>query len=320
MRSLAGRVLVMAMKALLAAVIAGLLTGSAVAQNAGGAEQRVAATPTLRGGVVDNAIGSVDSFAPASSGDPDIGEQVLLQPADSYQAFSAWTNWNYFWTSNPDLLDDTAGSDGLLTGSVGGSWLPYLGHNLFAEFSVEQSIFRYATRTDLDFDALSLTAGLVYVIRDLDDLTLFTNYGYDLLTDQRWDGEIFHSHEIVAGVRKVFSISRGQRVYSSLSADFVIGGQPDYALRHDFVWLNGYQANLTRNLKLDLYYQISAQAYTEVDRADLNQLIGGGLTLGITRWLSVQTTATLGINDSTEEFYDYFSANIGGGIGVLVNF
>ncbi len=293
---------------------------SALAQNASVAEERVSAMPEARGGTVDNAIGSVDSFAPASSGDPDIGEQVLLQPANSYQAFSAWTNWNYFWTSNPDLLDDTAGSDGRLTGSVGGSWLPYLGNNLFADFSVEQSIFRYAQRTDLDFDALSVNAGLVYVIRDLNDLTLFTNYGYDLLTDRRWSDEIFHSHTITAGVRKVFSISRGQRFYSSLSADFVLAGQPDYALRHNFGWLSGYQANLTRNLKLDLYYQLSAQAYTDVDRSDLNQLVGGGLTLGITRWLSVQTTATLGINNSTEEFYNYFSANIGGGIGVLVNF
>jgi hypothetical protein len=293
---------------------------STVAQNASVAEQRVSVMPGARGGAVDSAIGSVDSFAPGSTGDPDIGEQVLLQPASSYQAFSAWSNWNYFWTSNPDLLDDTAGSDGLLTGSVGGSWLPYLGHNLFAEFSVEQSIYRYARRTDLDFDALSLTAGLVYVIRDLDDLTLFTNYGYDLLTDQRWSGEIFHSHTITTGARKVFAISRGQRIYSSLSADFVLAGQPDYALRHDFAWLSGYQANLTRNLKLDLYYQISAQAYPSAVRADLNQLIGGGLTLGITKWLSVQTTATLGINDSTEEYYDYFSANLGGGLGVLVNF
>ncbi len=305
---------------LLLVVTVGLFTGSASAQNAISAEQRVAATPGPRSGAVENAIGSVDSLAPASSGDPDIGEQVLLQPADSYRAFSAWSNWNYFWTSNPDLLEDTAGSDGLLAGSVGGSYLPYLGRNLFAEFTVEQSIYRYARRTDLDFDALSLTAGLVYVIRDLDDLTLFTNYGYDLLTDRRWSGEIFHSHTITTGMRKVFAISRGQRIYSSLSADFVLAGQPDYALRHDFAWLSGYQANLTRNLKMDLYYQLSAQAYTSTERADLNQLIGGGLTLGITKWLSVQTTATLGINNSTEEFYDYFSANLGGGIGVLVNF
>ncbi len=307
-------------KGLLAGVVVGWLAGSVSGQNASSAEDRVATTPGLRSGVVDNAIGSVDSLAPASAGDPDIGEQVLLQPTDSYRAFSAWSNWNYFWTSNPDLLDDTAGSDGLLAGSVGGSWLPYLGRNLFAEFSAEQSIYRYAQRTDLDFDALSLTAGLVYVIRDLDDLTLFTNYGYDLLTDQRWSGEIFHSHTITTGMRKVFAISRGQRVYSSLSADFVLAGQPDYALRHDFSWLSGYQANLTRHLKLDLYYQLSAQAYTATDRADLNQLIGGGLTVGITNWLSVQTMATLGFNDSTEEFYDYFSANLGGGIGVLVNF
>ncbi|MGC1481414.1 MAG: hypothetical protein WA771_12995 [Chthoniobacterales bacterium] len=289
-------------------------------QNATSAEERVAQTPRARGAAVGGTIGDVERLAPASAGDPDIGEQVLLQPAATYEAFSAWSNWNYLWTSNPDLLDDTSESDGLLTGSLGGSFLPYLGKNLFGEFSAEQSIYRYADRTDLDFDALSLTAGLIYVVRDLGDLTLFTNYNYDLLTDRAWNGEIFHSHTITAGARKVFAITRGQRAYTSFSADFNVGGWPDYALRHNFSWLTGYQANLTRSLTLDLYYQISAQAYLYDDRADLNQLIGGGLTYGITEWLSVQTTASLGINSSTEEFYDYFAANLGGGIGVLINF
>ncbi len=297
------------------------MAGLAIGQtNANSAEQRLSSQPEARGGSVAGTIGDVERLAPPSGGDPDIGEQVILQPADSYEAFSAWTNWNYFWTSNPDLLDDTRGSDGLLTGSLGGSFLPYFGNNLFGEFSAEQSIYRYAERTDLDFDALSLTAGLIYVVRELGDLAVFANYGYDLLTDRRWDGEIFHSHTITTGVRKVFPITRGQRAYTSVNADFNLGGWPDYALRNNYAWLTGYQANLTRALKLDLYYQISAQAYLHDDRADLNQLIGGGLTYGLTDWLSVQTTASLGINSSTEEYYSYFAANLGGGIGVLINF
>lgn len=297
------------------------VAGLARAQDASVAEDRAAMFPEGRGGgVVSGVIGAADAFAPASPSDADIGEQVLLQPADSYEAFSAWTNWNYYWTSNAELLDDAQGADGFLTGTVGASFLPYFGANLFGEFSAEQSLFRYAKNTSLDFNSLSLTAGLIYVIRELGDLTVFGNYNYDLLTASDLESEIFHSHTLTAGVRKVFNLSRAHLLYTSVYADFVLAGQPAYALRNDYVWLSGYQVNLTRALRFDLYYQLSAQAYVDVDRADLNQLVGGGLSLAVTRWLSVQALTSLGINSSTDEYYSYFAANLGGGIGILVNF
>jgi hypothetical protein len=34
----------------------------------------------------------------------------------------------------------------------------------------------------------------------------------------------------------------------------------------------------------------------------------------------VQALSTIGINRSTESTYNYFAANLGGGIGILVNF
>jgi hypothetical protein len=285
------------------------------------AQQQAELPQAVQGGLVSSSMTSAQTFAPASPADSDIGEQVLLQPQQKYQAFSAWTNWNVFWTSNAQLLDDTnGGSDTFLSGTVGGSWLPYLGNNLFADFSAEQSLFRYARNGSLDFNSLRLQAGLIYVVRQLDDLTLFTHYTYDLLTSRGLNSQIYADHVWTVGARKVWTLSRAFLLYGSANADFTLGGEPSYALRNEFSLLGGGQVSLTRCLKLDLYYRVAAQAYRYADRSDFNQLIGGGLSLEITRWLSVQAVSTLGINGSTQSEYDYFAANLGGGVGILVNF
>lgn len=284
------------------------------------AQEQADIAQTVQGGVASTSMTATEAFAPASPADPDIGEQVILQPEQRYQAFSAWTNWNVFWTNNAELLDDTQGSDTFLSGTVGGAYLPHLGGNLFLDLSAEQGLYRYARNAGLDFESLQLRAGLVYVIRPLGDLSLFSHYVYDLLTSRGWDDEIYSAHTWSTGARKVFSLNRANVFYASASVDFTLGGEPSYALRNEFAALLGYQLALTRHVKIDLYYRAAAQAYRYADRADFNQLIGGGVTFEVTRWLSVQALSTLGINRSTDEDYSYFAANLGGGVGVLVNF
>ena len=283
-------------------------------------ERQQITNESLGGGVRTNTLGGFSSFAPASPSDPDLGEQVLLQPAQQYQPFSIYTNWSGFWTSNPDLLDSSGGSDTFLVGTVGVNYLPYFGRNLFGEFTVQQSIYRYATNSDLDFNALTATAGLIYVIREWDDLTLFARYEYDLLTPSGYNEDLFNDQSINFGLRKSWILNRAILAYGSLSADFSLGGQPDDALRNDFSALLGWQFGLTRVVKADIYYRASAQAYHADGRADFNQLIGGGLTFDVTRWLSVQTLSSIAINSSNDETYSYFAANLGGGISLMVTF
>jgi len=284
------------------------------------ARQQVGVAQNVQGGVVSSSMTSTEAYAPPSSADSDIGEQVLLQPSQKYQAFSAWTNWSVFWTNNAALLNDTAGSDTFLSGTVGGSYMPYLGGNLFADFSAEQGLFRYANNGSLDFNSLELKAGLVYVIRPLGDVALFGDYTYDMLTARGFNKEIYSDHTLSIGARKSFAINRANLVYTSTSAQFSLGGEPAYALRNEFACLVGYQAALTRMMRFDLYYRVSAQDYTDSSRADFNQLIGGGVSFEVTKWLTIQALSTIGINRSTEGAYNYFAANLGGGIGILVNF
>ncbi len=309
---------------LVAAIVVGYVTtefARAQAPSAASqAQERASITSEIPLGAARTSLTSAEGLAPASPSDSDIGDQVVLQPQDEYDPFTAYAGTDFYWTSNAELLNDTAGSDAFFTTTAGVNYLPSLGNNLFADFAVEGSIFRYARNAGLDFNAFSLAAGLVYVIPDFHNVTLFANYRYSLLTNRAFNREIYHDHTLTGGVRKSFALSRAQQFYTALAAEFSLGGEPAYSLRHDFAWFLGYQADLTRAVKLDLYYRLAVQPYRYADRTDLNQLIGGGLSFGITRWLSVQTTATLGINNSTEQIYSYFAANIGGGISVLVNF
>jgi hypothetical protein len=304
------------------AAVGGLALPTLRAQQANQAsqtQQQANVTQSVQSGAASlSSPGS--EYAPASPADADIGEQVILQPVQKYQPFSAWTNWNVFWTNNAQLLDGSNSSDTVMSGTAGVGYLPNLVGNLFADFSAEQSIFRYARNGSLDFNSLQLNAGLVYVVRELGDLTLFSHYSYDLLTVRGFNREIYSDQVLSFGGRKVFALNRANVFYTALSADFTLGGEPSYALRNEFACLVGYQASLTRCLKLDLYNRAAAQDYRYSSRADFNQLIGGGLTVSVTRWLSVQAITTIGINNSTESTYSYFAANLGGGIGLSVNF
>ncbi|MGH8046667.1 MAG: hypothetical protein ACREKL_05440 [Chthoniobacterales bacterium] len=302
---------------------AALLLQTAVAQQATQAvqaQQQAAIGQDVQGGVVNTSAISSESFAPASEADSDIGEQVLLQSAPKYQPFSAWTNWNVFWTSNAQLLNDTQGSDTFLSGALGGGYTPVIAGNLFFDASAEQSIFRYARNGSLDFNSLELNAGLIYVVRPLGDLAVYGHYTYDLLTARGFNKEIYADHTLSVGARKVFTLTRAHLFYASTGASFSLGGEPSYALRDEFSILGGYQLSLTRNMKLDLYYRFAVQPYTQTSRTDLNQLIGGGVSFSVTKWLTVQAISTIGINNSTNSTYSYFAANLGGGVGILVNF
>ena len=280
------------------------------------AQQQVGVSQNVRTG-----LAGASAMAESTEGhDSDIGKEVLLEPSEKYQPFSAWTNWNVFWTNNAALLNGSQGSDTFMSGTVGGAYVPHLGGNLYLDLSAEQSMFRYARNGSLDFNSLQTKAGLVYTLPSLGDLAFFGGYTYDLLTSRGLNSQIYADHTLSVGARKVFNVGEAHMFYTSVSAEFTVGGEPNYALRNEFAVLGGYQLAITHYQKFDLYYRAAAQDYTDSGRADFNQLMGGGLSYDVTSWLSVQAISTLGINTSNDDTYSYFAANLGGGVGILVNF
>jgi len=271
-------------------------------------------------------ISSVTTFAPASPSDSDIGEQVILREPTTYDAWSIYADSGFFWTSNARLLRQSRESDTFFTSGINVNYLPYLGNNLFLEFGGQFRIYRYIENPELDFNYTQGRAGLVYVIRELGDLAVFVQYQYDLLTSRNFfpnsDGlaETYHDHTLAYGLRKAFIYSRGLSFYASYTGEFVLGGQPGFALTNAQSFLLGTQIGMTRMLDLDVYHRFTIFSYRQNNRIDLNNLLGAGLTFTPFDWLSVQATSSLVFNHSNESFFSYFAANLGGSLTLALKF
>ena len=61
------------------------------------AAQQAELSQEIQGGLVSSSMSSSESYAPASESDSDIGEQVLLQPAQKYQAFQILAAQKHLW-------------------------------------------------------------------------------------------------------------------------------------------------------------------------------------------------------------------------------
>jgi hypothetical protein len=255
---------------------------------------------------------------PGSPADPDLGDQRILVPDDRYKAFTLFSNISEFYTTNAALSNGNEQSDWFTAMQFGAAWVPRITGNLFGEATAMQQLFRYANLSGLSFNSLDLGAGLIYVLRELDDLSVFARYNYNLLTNAASDSSTFYQQTIRLGLNKPFVFSRAHSANIGLVADINLDGWPRYALRNRFALLTGYTVNLTRLLQANLFYQIGYFPFVESSRQDLNQLVSLGLSLNLSPRFSINTSVSGGFNSSTESFYSYSVLNTG--VGVSANY
>src|SRR5690606_26798646 len=129
-----------------------------------------------------------------------------------------------------------------------------------------------------NFNGFDATAGLVYPIRPLGDLSVYGRYHFTMLTNADLTSQIYNDHSLEFGLYKPFPISRAHFFFIGTEADITVAGTPSYALRHEFAGYVGYQVNLTRHLSSNIFYRIAYQDYWEDNRADWNQTISAGVS------------------------------------------
>ena len=261
-----------------------------------------------------------DDFATPSPADADLGEQLLLTRNQRYRPFSINANWSTTWTSNAFYTPTHPVSDVFMSGSVGAVALPHLGNNFFLEASAKVQGYRYFRNPVLDFNSIEANAGILKVFREFSDVGLYAHYQYSDLFSLRGAGELLHEHSIVTGVRKMFQFSRAHALFVSAEASFSLGGSPDYALASEYTLFATHQVQWTRYLQSSLFYQMQTLAFAEGGRADFRNSLGLSLNYQPLKWLSVYTTTWLGWNSSNEGEYNFFAANLGGGLGASINF
>lgn len=259
-------------------------------------------------------------YAPPSPADDDLGEQRLLVPDSRYKSLTLFANASEFYTTNAELTNGGVQGDWFTALQFGATWLPRIAGNLYGEVSALQQLYRYADLSGLSFNSLDLGAGLIYVFRDFGDLSAFARYNYNLLTNASASESIFYQQTIRMGLQKPFVFSRAHSATVAFNADLNLDGWPDYALRNRFALLAGYQANLTRRLQANLFYQIAYFPFLDTDRRDWNQILSAGLAYNLTPWFSVNASVSASFNDSSDNFYTYDVLNTGAGVSAMVKF
>jgi len=259
-------------------------------------------------------------YAPPSPADDDLGEQRLLVPDSRYKSLTLFANASEFYTSNAALTNGGAQGDWFTALQFGGTWLPRIKGSLYGEVSAVQQLYRYADFSGLSFNSLDVGGGLIYVFRDLGDLSAFARYNYNLLTDASSSNSIFYQQTIRLGLQKPFVFSRAHSATVAVNTDLNLDGWPDYALRNRFALLAGYQVNLTRKLQANLFYQIAYFPFLDTDRRDWNQIMSAGLAYNFAPWFSINASVSASFNDSNENFYTYNVLNTGAGVSAVIKF
>jgi hypothetical protein len=259
-------------------------------------------------------------YAPPSPSDQDLGEQRLLMEDSRYKSLTLYANVSEFYTSNAALTNSGTKGDWFTAMQFGAVWMPRIAGNLYGEVSALQQLYRYADLSGLSFNSLDVGGGLIYVLRDLGDLSAFARYNYNLLTDASSSYSIFYQQTIRLGLQKPFVFSRAHSATVAFNTDLNLDGWPDYALRNRFALLAGYQANLTRRLQANLFYQIAYFPFLDADRRDWNQVLSAGFAYNFTPWFSVNASVSASFNDSNDSFYTYSVLNTGAGVSATMKF
>lgn len=275
-------------------------------------------TPGLREDTASQVENIVTSEAPASPGDPDLGEQVILKKQEKPQPFSLFGTLSGFYTSNAALTNRNEADDLFAVAEIGVGYQQRLTSDFVAEINVRQAMFRYDEFDELDFESLNAGFGLTYVLRPLWNIALSARYNFNRLTDGSDHHEFFTNHTLTLGLLKTFSFSKAHYGYAGYASIFG-WSDPVAPQRDEHGIFLGYRASLTRSLSTELYYRIAIFDYVD-GREDLNQTLVAVARYDATSWLSFSLSASLGWNNSDRDVFDYEVFNAGAGIAAAVNF
>lgn len=249
---------------------------------------------------------------PASPGDPDLGEQVILKKREKITPFNVFANVSGFYTSNAALTNEFKVSDYFLVAEVGASYQKQIVRDLFGEVTIRQAVFRYSEFNELDFDSLNVGAGLTYVLRPIWGVAASARYNYNRLTDGAEHDEFFTNQTLTLSLMKTFDLSSAHYFYAGCSSVFG-WSDPVAAQRDEYGIFFGYRVNFTRSISAEFYYRGAYFDYVN-NRGDWNQTVALSVKWEPAQWVSFSAYASLGFDDSNYDVFDYSVFN--GGLGL----
>jgi hypothetical protein len=258
-----------------------------------------------------DAAGEVESNAPATSGDNDLGVQAILNAPVKPEPWSIFADGGFLFTSNVALTHRHTESDVFFVGEGGVGYDWKVSPELTVSASGREQYFAYNKYTDLDFGSIDFALAISYVAHELDDIVLSAQLGFTRLTHRSIvDNEFYRNGGLSLGAEKTWALGRAQAI--STGGDIELGvSVPHVAEREEFGLSTAYTVQCTRMISLQAGVRTAYYLYADSGRQDFNLTGSTGLTLAVTPWCSLGATFSGTLDRSNHEVFAYDVINTG---------
>jgi hypothetical protein len=282
-------------------------------------QSRLFTNPSAPGTTSFDANGNtLDNSGATSSGDDSFGAQIILKNQERPKSLIVFGDIAAFYTSNVDLTPNRTRSDFFLASNVGAAWRPTISRGLFAEISAASSIFRYDRASELDFERITVGAGLTWLVPHTPEIVAFARYDFtELLASD--SNQLLQDHAFTIGGQRTFVLGRSHSLAAGISG--VLGLSTPRSQERDQAGIYAaYHLQITRSLDADLLYRYAAQFYAEDGRVDHNQTLSFALGYFPVRWLRIDASISAARNDTNRSAFEYEVFNVGSGVRLSIRF
>ncbi len=261
-----------------------------------------------------------NAFAPASPGDSDLGQQLILKRNEKVQPFRFSLDSSEFWTDNAANARTGKKQDWFYSGGASFSYQPRLGKRFFFDSSLGEHWYRYSKLNELDFESGEASAGLIVIMPELANSVLYANYYYERITQGLGDSPIYTTQNIRVGAQKTFLIDRLQSANLGLMASFALDSDPVALRRHEYSVNTGYNYKIMRDLILSVSYRAAFYDYFKAARQDWYHSFGVVLSYQPREWLELAASYNYTLNRSSLSQFSYDSQLAGPSVSLKVRF
>ncbi|GAA5483781.1 hypothetical protein [Haloferula sargassicola] len=223
-----------------------------------------------------SAVRESDSgLAPFSPADSDFGVQQVLGDATIAPTFHLLGSISANVTDNAPgatrALDDSSWYANLLLGAI---WEPRLPAGWTGDVGVTQEFYEFERDQAIDFQNLTVRAGVVKNLVDLGDTIFYARYEYQRLVTGSWSEGDYSAQRIRTGLRKVLFLGSHHQLLGGVSAALDLDANPELLERNEFALDLAYTWWLTRDLGATLSWRGSYWDFDNGGREDWNHTVG----------------------------------------------
>lgn len=266
-------------------------------------------------------------YAPASAGDSDLGEQVILRKQRKRGPVDLRVGTFLYWSDNIASAETDEEEGWFYGGSLSARWKQRLTAHLFFESYAYQDVYFY-DQDGLDFESSELGAGLVANLPFLDDVSIFGRYEFLYVHADNPLFGVFDDNEHVdnryhrlrVGAYKALYSKPSHLVSLSTNARWDFDASSGTQRRQQISARLAYTWAATGRLNVTGFYRASFRDYLASNREDWNQYLGLEFKYALADWAQIYASILYGTNDSNLAGRDYEAVQAGLSLGLRASF